>query len=284
MAYEREVAVLVGAVREAGAAIKRQYEEGAQVYTKADNSPVTDADLAANAILIERLTAAFPDDAILSEEIAPHETVHAAARCWVIDPLDGTAHFVARQPTFAVMVALEIGGRPVVGAIYYPMTDECYVAVRGAGATVARDGETLPLRFSPAPFAMARLGTTPGSFHTLTTGTPRWTDDPARFRLTGRGFGFRPQALEMMFDGYIGMIADGLASGGYPWDLCATDLIVHEAGGVLTTVFGETYQYRRVHERLFGGLVAARDANLHREMLARLSVNRVHALSLSGES
>ncbi len=273
MAYEREVDVLTGAVREAGAAIKRHYDEGARVYTKADHSPVTDADLAANAILIERLTAAFPNDAILSEEIAPDAAVSAPARCWIIDPLDGTAHFVERQPTFAVMVGLETGGRPVVGAIYYPMSEECYVAVRGAGATVTRGGETQPLRFSPASFATAQLGTTPGSFHTLTTGSPRWTGDPARFALTGRGFGFRPKALETMFAGYIGMIADGLASGGYPWDLCATDLIVHEAGGLLTTVFGETYQYERAHKRPYGGLVAARDPALHAEMLARLAIN-----------
>ncbi len=270
MAYEREVAVLTEAVREAGAAIKRHYEVGAQVYAKADNSPVTDADLAANAILIERLTAAFPDDAILSEEITPDDAVNAAARCWIVDPLDGTAHFVARQPTFAVMVGLEIGGRPVVGAIYHPMTDECYVAVHGAGATVTREGETLPLRFPTVPFSTARLGTTPGSFRTLTTGTPRWTSDPARFTLTGRGFGFRPQALETMFDSYVGMIADGLASGGYPWDLCATDLIIHEAGGLLTTVFGETYHYKRVHARPYGGLVASRDPALHACMLALL--------------
>jgi myo-inositol-1(or 4)-monophosphatase len=271
VAYEREVDVLVGAVREAGEAIKRHYAEGARVYTKADTTPVTDADLAANAVLIERLTAAFPDDAILSEEVAPDEAVNAAARCWMIDPLDGTAHFVERLPTFAVMVGLEIGGRPVVGAIYHPMTDECYVAVRGAGATVTRGGETLPLRFSPAPFATARLGTTPGSFRTLTTGTPRWIGDPARFTVTGRGFGFRPKALEMMFDGYIGMVADGLNRGGYAWDYCATDLIVHEAGGLMSTVFGERYRYPRAHERLAGGLVAARDAALHTELLARLT-------------
>lgn len=257
-------------MREAGASIKRHYEVGAQVYTKADNSPVTDADLAANTILIEQLTAAFPDDAILSEEITPDDAVNAATRCWIIDPLDGTAHFVARQPTFAVMVGLEIGGRPVIGAIYHPMTDECYVAVRGAGATVTRGGETRPLRFPTAPFDTARLGTTPGSFRTLTTGTPCWTSDPARFTLTGSGFGFRPQALETMFDSYVGMIADGLASGGYPWDLCATDLIVHEAGGLLTTVFGETYQYERVHARPYGGLVASRDPALHAHMLALL--------------
>ena len=208
MAYEREADVLAGAVRAAGEAIKRHFVEGAQVYTKADNSPVTDADLAANTILIERLRAAFPDDAILSEEVPPDATVHDAARCWIIDPLDGTAYFVRREPAFTVMVGLEVGGRPVVGAIYNPMTDEFYAAVHGEGATVMRGGETTPLRFPTVPYETARLGVTPGSLRTLTTGTPRWTDDPARFTLTGPNFGFRPEALDKTFDAYIGWIAE----------------------------------------------------------------------------
>lgn len=230
MAYEREARVLAGAVRQAGEAIKRHFVEGAQVYTKPDNSPVTDADLAANAILMEQLGGAFPDDAILSEEAQPDAAVNDAARCWIIDPLDGTAYFVRREPAFAVMVGLAVGGRPVVGAIYNPMTDELYAAVHGQGATVTRGGETMPLRYPAVPYEAARLGVTPGSLRTLTTGTPRWTDDPARFTLTGLNFGFRPEALDKTFDAYIGWIASPNV-GGYPWDLCATDLIIHEAGG-----------------------------------------------------
>ena len=272
MAYEREADVLDRAVREAGEAIKRHFVEGAEVYTKADNSPVTDADLAANTILMERLRAAFPDDAILSEEVKPDAAVNDAPRCWIIDPLDGTAHFVARQPTFAVMVGLEIGGRPVVGAIYHPMTDELYAAVQGEGATVTRDGQTTPLRFPSVPYETARLGVTPGSLRTLTTGTPRWTDDPARFTLTGPNFGFRPEALDKSFDAYIGWVANDLNAGGYPWDLCATDLIIHEAGGTLTDVFGRLHQFRRVHERVHGGIVAARDASLHAAVLRHIAI------------
>src|SRR4051794_7158672 len=163
MAYEREAEVLAGAVREAGEAIKRHFNDGAQVYTKPDNSPVTDADLAANAILMDRLQAAFPDDAILSEEIPPDARIDAAPRCWIIDPLDGTASFVKREPTFAVMVGLEFGGRPEVGAIYHPMTDELYAAVRGEGATVTCGERTVPLRFPAVPYESARIGVTPSS-------------------------------------------------------------------------------------------------------------------------
>lgn len=271
MAYECEMDVLIGAVRQAGEAIKRHFVAGAQVYMKPDSSPVTDADLAANTILIERLCAAFPDDAILSEEVKPDELVNDAARCWIIDPLDGTASFVRREPNFAVMVGLEVGGRPVVGAIYNPMTDEFYAAVHGEGATVTRDGETLPLRFPAVPYDTARLGVTPGSFRTLTTSTPRWTDDPARLTLTGPNFGFRPEVLDKTFDAYVGWIAGGLITGGYPWDLCASDLIVHEAGGVLTDLFGRRHRFLRVQERVRGGIVAARNAALHTEVLSRLT-------------
>lgn len=268
MVYEREADVLAGAVRQAGEAIKRHFVDGAQVYTKPDQSPVTDADLAANTILIERLHAAFPDDAILSEEVKPDETVSDAARCWIIDPLDGTAYFVRREPAFTVMVGLEVAGRPVVGAIYNPMTDEFYAAVRGEGATITRDGETLPLRFPAVPYETAQLGTTPDSFRTLTTGTPRWTDDPARFTLTVLAL---PEVLDKRLDAYIGWIA-GPNVGGYPWDLCATDLIIHEAGGVLTDIYGRQHRFRRVHERVHGGIVAARDAALHAEVLSRLEI------------
>lgn len=273
MAYEREADVLAKAVREAGEAIKRHFNDGAKVYTKPDKSPVTEADLAANAILIERLHDAFPDDAILSEEVPPDARIGAASRCWIIDPLDGTASFVKREPTFAVMVGLEIGGRPEVGAIYRPMTDELFAAVRDEGATVKRDGATAMLRFPPVPYERARLGTTPGSFRTLTTSVPRWADDPARFTVTGPNFGFRPEVLVTMFDAYVGWVANGLASGGYPWDLCATDLIVHEAGGVLTDIFGERHRFRRVSERVRGGIVAAHDADLHAAVIARLDTS-----------
>lgn len=270
MAYERESAVLAAAVQAAGAVIREHFVAGAEVYTKADNSPVTDADLAANALLVERLHAAFPRDGILTEEAPLDAATTTAPRCWIIDPLDGTAQFIRRERNFAVMVALEERGRPTVGAIYYPMTDILYAAAIGAGATVTRAGDTAPLRFAPVPFAAARIGTPPGSYRVLTTDSPRWACDPARLTQAEPSFGFGPQALVTRFDAYIGWLANRLNSGGYPWDLCATDLIIHEAGGIITDASGALYTYRRVHERLGGGIVAAKDAALHAEVLRHL--------------
>ncbi len=267
-----EEAVLAAAVREAGAAIRDKFAHGAQVFTKADHSPVTEADLAANAILVARLHAAYPADAILSEEDPPAPDIAAAPRCWIIDPLDGTASFVRREPTFAVMVALEVGGRPQVGAVYNPMSDELFTATAGRGARLAVGDETAaPLRFTPVPVATARIGTTPGSFKTLAEGTPRWTGDLARLHLSKRGFGFRPKALtDGRYDAFLGWLADGGRSGGYAWDLCATDLIIHEAGGALTDVYGHPHRYARTHGRLYGGIVGSRDPALHAAVLAML--------------
>ncbi len=276
MTITNEEAVLALAVREAGAAIREHYEHGAKVYTKADKSPVTDADLAANTIIVERLRMAFPEDAILSEEIAPDAAIDAPARCWIIDPLDGTASFVRRERHFAVMVGLEVGGRPQVGAIYYPMYDELYLATAGKGVRRTVDGVTETLRFTPPSSPeLGKIGTTPSTYKTLVNGSPRWTGDPALLHFTDRGFGFRPKALMPEgngFDAFLGWLADGLNSGGYPWDLCATDLIVHEAGGMLTNVYGQPYTYRRTHDRLRGGIVAANDAALHARVLRMLSV------------
>lgn len=267
-----EEAVLVAAVREAGAAIRERYEHGAAVYTKADNSPVTEADLEANAILTARLRAAFPADALLTEEEPPTPDVEAAPRCWFIDPLDGTASFVRHEPTFAVMVGLEVGGRPVVGAIYNPIRDELYTATAGGGARLVRGGgATEPLRFAPVPTDTARIGTAPASFKTLMEETPRWIGDPDRLLVVGRGFGFRPAAFANdRFDAYVGGMGDGLRGGGYPWDLIATDLIVHEAGGVFTDVFGGRYRYPRAHERMHGGFIGAKDPALHAYVLGFL--------------
>ena len=267
-----EEAIIAEAVREAGAAIREKYEHGAQVFTKADNSPVTEADLAANAILLARLGAAFPADAILSEETTPASQIMAAPRCWIVDPLDGTASFVRHEPTFAVMVGLEVGGRPMVGAVYNPITDELLTATAGAGARLTVGEVTTAFTYTAVPFVDARIGTTPGSYDTLSTGTPRWTGDLAALHLTTRGFGFRPKALtDGRFDAFICWIAEGMQGGGYPWDLCATDLIVHEAGGALTNIHGQLHHYPRAHTRLGGGIVAARDPALHAALLAQLA-------------
>jgi 3'(2'), 5'-bisphosphate nucleotidase len=125
------------AAREAGAELWQLYQSGDfQQQQKSDLSPVTSADLAANRLIINRLTEFTPDIPIISEEshLVPLAQRQDWPRYWLIDPMDGTQEFVARSGDFAVSIALVEHGWPALGVIYWPKEDLLYYASRGNGA------------------------------------------------------------------------------------------------------------------------------------------------------
>lgn len=130
--HEREV--LEQAVVEAGREILRISRSGFDTSFKSNQDPLTTADLAANQILLDRLTAAFPQDGWLSEESVDDAARLSKARTWIVDPIDGTKEFVRGVPEYAVSVALVKGNRVVLGAVYNPATDELFVAIHECGA------------------------------------------------------------------------------------------------------------------------------------------------------
>ena len=121
--YARELEAAERAARLGGEAILRHYRRGSDVRIeiKPDQSPVTEADLAANAVIVDLLRAAFPDDGILSEELPDGEERFSKRRVWIIDPLDGTRDFVARTDQFCVHVGLAVDGVAAVGAVFQPV-------------------------------------------------------------------------------------------------------------------------------------------------------------------
>ena len=125
------------ASREAGAMLWQLYQSGDfQQQQKADDSPVTTADLAANRIILDCLSELTPDIPIISEEskLVPLAQRQDWPRYWLIDPMDGTQEFVARSGDFAVSIALVEHGWPALGVIYWPKEDVLYYATRGHGA------------------------------------------------------------------------------------------------------------------------------------------------------
>jgi 3'(2'), 5'-bisphosphate nucleotidase len=123
--------------RQAGAEIRRLYQSGDwSVTAKADESPVTQADLLANEIIttgLEKLGSQSQGAMIVSEESDPHR-VQLGERFWLVDPLDGTKDFVARRDTFVVSIGLIERGEPVLGVLYSPVLDRLWWAVKGEGA------------------------------------------------------------------------------------------------------------------------------------------------------
>src|SRR6478736_4328424 len=105
-------------------------------WTKAGSSPVCDADVAVDSLLRERLSAEGNGVAWLSEESADDPARLAARYVWVVDPIDGTRAYLAGLPDWAVSAALVDAGRPVVAALYAPVTDELFLSIAGTGATL----------------------------------------------------------------------------------------------------------------------------------------------------
>src|SRR5256885_2766728 len=131
----------------------RVYADPFEVTHKDDKTPVTEADLASERVIVDMLTQAFPDIPVVSEETVPEAGfAEPAARFWVVDPLDGTKEFVARNGEFAVLIGLVENGRPVLGVVHGPAIGITYVA-HGPGTAMRRrnGGDFAPIRARVPP-------------------------------------------------------------------------------------------------------------------------------------
>jgi myo-inositol-1(or 4)-monophosphatase len=231
-----EAALLIDTVRDAGALALSMFRTDLRNWIKGKSSPVSEADIAVNDLLRERLAAATPDYGWLSEESVDDAARLARRRVWVVDPIDGTRSFLAGQEDWCVSLALVEDTAPLLGAVFVPVSGEMYFAARGAGATLngnaiqAAPGTRLdPARIvGPKPLVQ-RLGDAldPGAMH------PR--------------IGSLALKICRAADGRL----DAAFAGGQSrdWDLAAADLIVHEAGGTMTTLAGEAIVYNRPEVR-----------------------------------
>lgn len=140
----RETAVALAAAREAGE-IAAGLQAGVERTLKSDGSPVTPADLAADAVLRAHLQLHFPDDAILSEEGARDPRRATATRVWIIDPIDGTSEFVKGSQEWAVQVALSIDGELRLGIVAIPREGVVLVGLPGIGGTILTRAGARPL-------------------------------------------------------------------------------------------------------------------------------------------
>ncbi len=130
------LAQLVSISRRAGLAILEWYDGDMDITRKADESPLTQADLASHELISAELTAYWPDIPVLSEESAdiPWQTRQKWQQYWLVDPLDGTKEFINRNGEFTVNIALIRDHQPVVGIVHVPVTDTSYFGSRESGA------------------------------------------------------------------------------------------------------------------------------------------------------
>jgi myo-inositol-1(or 4)-monophosphatase len=234
-------ALLAQAVREAGALALTFVRQDLKHWIKDKDSPVSEADIAVDALLLQRLGST--GYAWLSEEVEDNPMRLHARRVWVVDPIDGTRAFIAGRPDWTISVALVEDGRPVLGAVFAPVTDEFFFAARNQGAT--RNGD--PIRVSTtSSLAGASIAGPRRMIENLLQREPDLEAAPRIHSLALRFTRVAQGALDV-----------ALASGNsHDWDLAAADLLVHEAGGTLTTIAGKAARYN-LREPVHGPLIAA---------------------------
>lgn len=234
MPYERELEVALETAREAGAVLLRHYEDGTDAWEKSDDNPVTHADLESDRVIAARLRAAFPEDALLSEETAADPARTAARRIWIVDPMDGTKEFTKRIPEFAVSIALAEAGEPVVGVIFNPLADVAVWARRGGGTV--RDGS--PVRVSE----VTRLEEAVAIASRTEISRNKFAAHEGWFKEL-RPVGSIAWKLACIASG------DGDINVSFApkneWDVCAGDVLVREAGGVYVDFEGVRRTYNQ---------------------------------------
>jgi len=242
----------VATVREAGAVLRDYYRSGVTIKYKGEIDLITEADHASEALILERIRAAYPDCAILSEESGA--SANTSPYVWIADPLDGTTNFAHGLPIFSVTLALMVNDVIEVGATYDPIYDELYTAQRGRGAHL--NGERLHV--SAAPTLDRAL---------LVTGFPydRRTNPNNNIRQF-TDFSLRAQGVLRLGSAALdlGAVAAGRLDGYWefkinPWDIAAGVLIVTEAGGKVTAPDGSPLD-------LFARQIVASNSLIHREM------------------
>lgn len=250
-----DLALLESAVREAGGIARQFFGTDYKRWSKAGGSPVTEADLAVDKFLRERLLAARPGYGWLSEESTDNPARLTKRQVFVVDPIDGTIAFLKSRPHFTICAAIVTDERPGAGAVYNPMSDELYSAREGGGAR--RNGQPIHVSARAALEGCAMLGD-----RTQLSVAP-W---PAMHVQNRNSVALR-----------MALVADGSAdaavslSAKRDWDLAAADIIVCEAGGTVTDLCGAPLRYNRP-DALQPGLIAS-GPGMHAEIVSLIGGN-----------
>jgi myo-inositol-1(or 4)-monophosphatase len=258
-ALERRVAI--DAARAAGDLLRRELRGSRHIaYKGSPTNLVTEMDARAEALILDTLGRAFPDDAVLTEETGSRSG--RSGRRWIIDPLDGTTNYAHGVPIFAVSIALEIGGRVALGVVYDPNRDELFVAERGAGAWLGERRLTV----SATPVLNESLVATGFPYNVRETADNNGREFAA---FTQRAQGVRRMGSAVI---YLSYVAAGRLEGYWelrvgPWDVAAGSLLVEEAGGRISDLTGGPLD-------LAAPAIVASNGRIHEAMLTVLRENR----------
>ena len=261
---DRRLHLLQEIATQAGKAAMQFYNDKLEIEWKGKGNPVTAADHAANEVILAALHRHFPGEPVLSEESQDDMSRLGKEVVWVVDPLDGTKEFIARNGEFAIMIGMIEGGRPVLGVVNQAATQSVYFGALGLGAWLSKPGGSRALRVSEiATHSQLRMVASRSHF-------------PANVERVRRCLGIH----EILRSGSVGLKCGLIARGEcevylHPsskvnlWDSCGPAAILTAAGGVMTDIKGDPLDYGAVDVRHRNGLVATH-GRMHEQIIAAI--------------
>lgn len=236
MTLDNELKTAIEAARAAGEAILKVYTRDFQVDYKSDNSPLTEADLNAHHIIVDALEKEFPKYPILSEESVDDFIPDKHAWCWIVDPLDGTKEFVKKNDEFTVNIALTYEKIVVMGVVYAPVFDELYYAVKGHGAFCEEKGVKREIqvstRIDKLKVLQSRSHQSQKCMDYIERNEPKITD-VTRMGSSLKGCRIAKGVHDVYYNCGRTMI----------WDTGAMEVVIEEAGGILSQLDDEPIMY-----------------------------------------
>ena len=247
----------------AGEVVMNLRKEGFQTQTKSDAFDfVTSADIESEKYILKRLSEEFPNDSILSEEKG--RTGNNSSRIWMVDPLDGTKDFKNGGIGFSIMIGLCQDGKPVLGVVYAPAKNLLYFSQEGHGSYLRIDEKD----------------------HKLSVSQKKYLKDAIMVTRIPHGEKREEDKLEELFDVKkikessvgikLGLIASGKADFHVntnfrvsKWDTCAPQIILEEAGGKITDLYGHPLDYNQSENKLLNSFVASNRV-LHKSIIEKI--------------
>ncbi len=270
--FEAELRVVLELARRAGEAALAFYGKPLRVEHKGDfDEPVTQADRTVNELIVRALRESFPEDGVLAEESVDTERRIGRERVWMIDPIDGTKGFIAGTGDFAVQIGLAVEGRAALGVLYAPATDVLYWAARGHGSWVLRptseaEGESRPERLRVSgETELARMRLAESRSHR-----------GPRMDALVRALGVKAEVRSHSVGIKVGLLVERqadlyihLSPKTKQWDTCAPEVVLAEAGGRMTDIWGGPLLYNTPDVLNRNGLVASNGA-AHENVIERM--------------
>lgn len=256
MRLSKELNTAIALARIAGQSILKFYDTDFSVEQKRSGDrytePVTIADRTSSRIIVEGLAEVFPDDGILSEEEFDTGERLVKKRVWLVDPMDGTKGFVQKNGDFAVQIGLAEDGEVILGVVFLPFYDQLYFASKDHGAFLM-DGTSSPQRLQVSNRT---------DFRQMTLAVSRDHRSPKMSRIIEH-FGVLNELQRGSVGLKIGLIATRvcdfyihLSPRTKHWDSAAPEIIIKEAGGNLTDLFGEKIVYNTKDVQNHNGILA----------------------------